>query len=82
MRSGGFESPSHFSVLDKARPPWDSLEVPTMSFVQGLRCKVCGTLYPIGLRTLCPEDFGPLEVAYDYEAMRGAVTRESIERQV
>ena len=50
-----------------------------MSFVEGLRCKVCGTLYPIELRTICPEDFGPLEVAYDYEAMRGVVTRESIE---
>ena len=50
-----------------------------MSFVQGLQCKVCGTLYPIELRTLCPEDFGPLEVAYDYEAMLGVVTRESIE---
>jgi len=51
-----------------------------MSYVQGLRCKECGTLYPLELRTLCPEDFAPLEVAYDYEAMRGRVNRDSIEK--
>jgi len=51
-----------------------------MSYVQGLRCKECGTQYPLELRTLCPEDFAPLEVAYDYEAMRGRVTRASIEK--
>ena len=50
-----------------------------MSFVRGLQCKECGTLYPVEARTLCPEDFAPLEVAYDYESMRGRVTRESIE---
>ena len=49
-----------------------------MSFVTGLRCKVCGTLYPLDTRTSCPEDFAPLEAAYDYDAMRGRVTRESI----
>ncbi|MDX1385141.1 MAG: threonine synthase, partial [Thermoanaerobaculia bacterium] len=49
-----------------------------MSYVEGLRCKVCGTLYPVEARTLCPEDFGPLEVSYDYGAMRGKVSRESI----
>jgi threonine synthase len=50
-----------------------------MSYVVGLRCKVCGTLYPLDSRTSCPEDFAPLEAAYDYDAMRGRVTRESIE---
>jgi threonine synthase len=50
-----------------------------MSFVQGLRCKACGTLFPLDTRTSCPEDFGPLEAAYDYDAMRGRVTRRSIE---
>jgi threonine synthase len=49
-----------------------------MSFVTGLRCKVCGTLYPLDTRTSCPEDFAPLEAAYDYDAMRGRTTRESI----
>ncbi|MEE2777048.1 MAG: threonine synthase [Acidobacteriota bacterium] len=50
-----------------------------MSYVEGLRCKVCSTLYPVEARTICPEDFGPLEVSYDYEAMRGSVSQQSIE---
>ena len=50
-----------------------------MGFVDSLQCKECGTKYPIGPRTVCDNDFGPVEVAYDYEAMRGVVTRASIE---
>lgn len=50
-----------------------------MSYVQSLKCKECETEYGIGPRTVCDNDFGPLEVAFDYEAMRGKVTRESIE---
>ncbi len=50
-----------------------------MSFIKGLRCKECGTEYGIEPRTVCDADFGPVEVAYDYEAMRGKVTRQSIE---
>lgn len=51
-----------------------------MSYVRALRCKECGTEYPASTTaTACEEDFGPLEVVYDYEALRGKVTRESIE---
>ena len=50
-----------------------------MSYVSALRCKECGTEYPITPRTLCDDCFGPVEVAYDYDAMRGQVTRQSIE---
>ncbi|MEX0885689.1 MAG: threonine synthase [Phycisphaeraceae bacterium] len=50
-----------------------------MSYVTSLRCKECGTDYPIEPRTICDRDFGPLEVAYDYERMAGRVTRASIE---
>ena len=50
-----------------------------MSFVDSLRCKECGAKYPIEPRTVCDNDFGPVEVAYDYEAMRGKVTRQSIQ---
>jgi threonine synthase len=50
-----------------------------MSFVQSLRCKECGADYPIEPRTICDNDFGPVEVAYDYGAMQGKVTRGSIE---
>ncbi len=50
-----------------------------MSFVKALRCKECGAEYPIEPRTICDNDFGPVEVAYDYDAMQGKVTRRSIE---
>jgi threonine synthase len=50
-----------------------------MSFVRGLTCKECGTRYPITARMICDECFGPVEVSYDYAAMRGVVTRERIE---
>ena len=50
-----------------------------MSYVKALQCKECGSQYPIEPRTVCDNDFGPVEVAYDYDTMRGKVTRESIE---
>ena len=49
-----------------------------MSYVTGLKCKECGHREPAEPITVCPECFGPLEVDYDYAAMRGRVTRESI----
>jgi len=49
-----------------------------MSFVLGLTCKECGTSYPTTPRMICDECFGPVEVSYDYAAMRGVVTRERI----
>src|SRR5690606_18557743 len=50
-----------------------------MSYVSCLRCKECGAEYPIEPRTVCDHDFGPVEVRYDYDAMKGKVTRQSIE---
>ena len=50
-----------------------------MSFVRSLDCKECGAQYPIEPRTICDHDFGPVEVAFDYDAMRHKVTRQSIE---
>ncbi|GAB4196752.1 MAG: threonine synthase [Phycisphaeraceae bacterium] len=50
-----------------------------MSYVKALECKECHEHYPLKPLTVCDLDFGPLEVAYDYEAMKGKVTRESIE---
>ena len=49
-----------------------------MSYVKSLQCKECAAEYPIEPRTVCDHDFGPVEVTYDYAAMRGKVTRESI----
>lgn len=50
-----------------------------MSYVKCLRGKESGVEYPITPRTLCDVDFSPVEVVYDYERMKGRVTRASIE---
>ena len=49
------------------------------SFVRGLKCRLCGQAYPVSATNFCTEDFGPLEVDYDYEAIAEAVSREKIE---
>src|SRR5438132_3227676 len=48
--------------------------------IRGLQCRECGQLYPAGARHVCEQGFGPVEVAYDYEAVRASVSRESIAR--
>jgi threonine synthase len=47
--------------------------------VQGLKCRLCGKLYPKEALNFCTEDFGPLEVNYDYEAVAASMTRRAIE---
>jgi threonine synthase len=44
-----------------------------------LKCRLCGKLYPKEALNFCTEDFGPLEVAYDYEAVAKSFTRQAIE---
>ena len=51
-----------------------------MSFAHALRCRECGRDYPLAPIFSCEYCFGPLEVAYDYDGIRAAVTRDSIER--
>ena len=48
------------------------------NFVNGLKCRLCGKMHGQQALNFCPDDFGPLEVDYNYEAMKGQVTRESI----
>src|SRR5437870_988428 len=48
------------------------------SFVRGLKCRLCGKTYPGQPLNFCTEDFGPLEVNYDYEAIARSVSREKI----
>jgi threonine synthase len=48
-------------------------------FVRGLKCRLCGTAYPISPIYSCSEDFGPLEVDYDYDAIAEAISRTKIE---
>jgi len=43
-----------------------------------LRCKECGKKYPNQPQSYCEECFSPLEVSYDYEALRQSITREAL----
>ncbi|MCZ7535317.1 MAG: threonine synthase [Acidimicrobiia bacterium] len=49
-----------------------------MGFVLGLRCRECGREYPADPIYTCEWCFGPLEVAYDYDAIRATTSRERI----
>ena len=49
-----------------------------MDQVIGLRCRECGRERPAEALHVCDFCFGPLEVAYDYDAVAAAVSRESI----
>ncbi len=51
-----------------------------MPYAKALRCRECGREYPLEPLHVCEFCFGPLEVAYDYEAMHRNITRETIER--
>ncbi len=51
-----------------------------MSYAKALRCRECAREYPLDPIHVCEFCFGPLDVAYDHEAMRKVVSRESIER--
>ena len=50
-----------------------------MSFVLGLKCKECAAEYASAPIHVCEHCFGPLEVSYNYDAMRKRVSRERIE---
>jgi len=49
------------------------------SIVRALKCRECGQEYPIEPTHVCEFCFGPLEVAYDYDKLKGKLTRELIE---
>src|SRR5437762_5125302 len=48
-------------------------------FARGLKCRLCGRSYPKQALNFCTDDFGPLEVDYDYEAIAESLSREKIE---
>src|SRR3989440_4080183 len=48
-------------------------------FVRGLKCRLCGKTFPKEPLNVCTEDFGPLEVDYDYGAIGEALSRGKIE---
>ncbi len=50
-----------------------------MSFVNGLKCRECGERYEIAPVHVCELCFGPLEVEYNYAAIKKTISRELIE---
>jgi threonine synthase len=48
------------------------------SFIRGLKCRLCGKIYPREPLNFCTEDFGPLEVDYDYQGIAKSLSREII----
>jgi threonine synthase len=46
--------------------------------VTGLECRLCGKRYPKEALNFCTEDFGPLEVTYDYEAIARTLSRAAV----
>ncbi|HVN88123.1 MAG TPA: threonine synthase [Candidatus Binatia bacterium] len=49
-----------------------------MSHVTALRCRECNQQYPVEPLHVCEACFGPLEVVYDYAAIKRAVSRDVI----
>lgn len=48
-------------------------------YFSNLKCRECGKLYEKKAIHVCEFDFGPLEAAYDYDAIKAAISREVIE---
>jgi len=53
--------------------------IANQKFFNGLVSRESGNRYPAEVRYVCEQDFSPLEVEYDYEAIRGVMDRATIE---
>jgi threonine synthase len=51
----------------------------SVDFIRGLKCRLCGKTYPKEPLNFCTDDFGPLEVDYDYDAITDSLSRSRIE---
>jgi threonine synthase len=47
-------------------------------YMKALKCRECGREYPLAATHVCEFDFGPLDVAYDYERIKKTLTRDAI----
>jgi threonine synthase len=65
----GFFSVGAIIAMDKNLSP----------YFTHLKCRECGRKYPKEAVHVCEFDFGPLEAAYDYDAIGAVLTREVIE---
>jgi threonine synthase len=52
-----------------------------MGYMKALKCRECSREYPVEPIYVCEFCFGPLEAAYDYEAIKKDMSREVIERR-
>ncbi len=52
-----------------------------MSYMKALKCRECGKEYPKEALHVCELCFGPLEVVYEYDRIKGALTRDMIEKR-
>lgn len=50
----------------------------SQELVRGLKCRLCGKLYPKEALNFCTDDFGPLEVEYDYDAIARTFDRKTL----
>src|SRR3954453_15931482 len=50
-----------------------------MSYVAGLQCHLCHAKFPAKALWVCDKCLGPLEVIYDYDAVRRDISRAKIE---
>jgi threonine synthase len=48
-------------------------------FMRALKCRECGREYPLAATHVCEFDFGPLEVAYDYDRIKKSFQRSEIQ---
>jgi len=48
-------------------------------YMKALKCRECGREYPLTATHVCEFDFGPLEVAYDYDRIKKSLTKAAIE---
>ncbi len=49
-----------------------------MSYIKGLKCRECGKDYPKEALHVCEFCFGPLEVVYDYDAIKTVLSKDII----
>ena len=72
MRRGFFIAPPYAG--GQARRPAhagnDMLMSEKHGYMKALKCRECGREYPLTATHVCEFDFGPLEVAYDYERIK------------
>ncbi|WP_071515612.1 threonine synthase [Geitlerinema sp. PCC 9228] len=66
-------------AIDKTLHNHPQHEDGTVAGFEKLQCKECGAEYELQPMHVCEFCFGPVEVKYNYEALRLTVTREAIE---